>query len=174
MTWTEYAALAQRTSSTKTLADKVGHGILGLIGEAGEITDIIKKQKYMGLPEETAHEKLLDEAGDFAWYIAELCTGLGYSVEVAMSVASEYDCMDDSLEEAAVSLIGMLADVYYAHSDDIGSMVFDDLTDITCHFLEVLKFADIDVETMKEHNIDKLRKRYPDGFSAERSNARYQ
>ena len=174
MTWSEYAGLAQRTSSTKTPEDKVGHGILGLIGEAGEIIDIIKKQKYMGMPEETAHEKLLDEAGDFAWYIVELCTGLGYNVDEVMSDAQEYDCLNESLEEAAVNMVGMIADVHYENSDDMASIVFEDAVDVACQFMSVLDFANIDIEAMKEHNIAKLRKRYPEGFSAERSNARYQ
>ena len=51
MTLSEYARLAQRTASTRTPEEKIGHGCLGLIGEAGEIVDIIKKQKYMGMPE---------------------------------------------------------------------------------------------------------------------------
>ena len=35
MKWSEYQTLAQRTSSTRSNADKVMNGCLGLIGEAG-------------------------------------------------------------------------------------------------------------------------------------------
>ena len=71
-------------------------------------------------------------------------------------------------------MVGMIADVHYENSDDMASIVFEDAVDVACQFMSVLDFANIDIEAMKEHNIAKLRKRYPEGFSAERSNARYQ
>ena len=102
MTFDEYQALAQRTSSTKTKPDKLLNGLMGLNGESGECIDVFKKYYFQG--HELDEEKLVDEISDVLWYCAELASGLGVS-----------------------------------------------LGDIA------------------QHNVDKLKKRYPDGFSAERS-----
>ena len=102
MTFDEYQALAQRTSSTKTKPDKLLNGLMGLNGEPGECIDVLKKYYFQG--HELDEEKLVDEISDVLWYCAELASGLEMSL------------------------------------DDIAN-----------------------------HNINKLKKRYPDGFSAERS-----
>ena len=102
MTFNEYQKLAQRTSNSKFPFDKISNGCMGMCGEAGETIDILKKYEHQG--HQLDVEKMIDEAGDVLWYIAELACGLGVTLEgIAM------------------------------------------------------------------HNIEKLKKRYPEGFSAERS-----
>ena len=81
----EYQHLAQRTSSNApgvfdTLAArKIDNGILGIAGEGGECADIWKKYLHQGHPLD--REKLIKEAGDVLWYIAELAAGLGVTLE---------------------------------------------------------------------------------------------
>lgn len=80
----------------------LSEGALGLCGESGEVTEIIKKHFYHG--HKLDRDNLLLELGDVAWYlavIAELCG--------------------------------------------------------------------IELSEVFEANIEKLQKRYPDGFSSERS-----
>lgn len=173
MTLSEYAELAQRTASTTTPRQKMGHGCLGLIGEAGEIVDIIKKYNYMGMPTELAKEKLTDEAGDFGWYLVELCKGIGMDFEAVVKMASESHTMNETICEAAVDLVERAADLYYSDADEMREYARQDIDDMVCCWLDLLMLAEIDLQTVMEHNIDKLRKRYPDGFSADRSNARY-
>lgn len=79
MTFNEYQNLAQRTSNAKTASAKIENGILGLCGESGECADIFKKCMYQG--HEFEREKMIEEAGDVAWYLAELATGLGVTLE---------------------------------------------------------------------------------------------
>lgn len=79
MTLNEYQAAAQRTSNTKGKADKIENGLLGLFGEGGECADIYKK--YMYQMHEFDHEHMAKEAGDCLWYLAELVTGLGMTLE---------------------------------------------------------------------------------------------
>lgn len=79
MTINEYQNLAQRTSDTKVGSAKIENGILGLCGESGECADILKKYLYQGHKFE--REKMIEEAGDVAWYLAELATGLGVTLE---------------------------------------------------------------------------------------------
>jgi len=55
---------------------------LGLAGEAGEVTDLIKKLVFHGKPfTEEIRDKLIKELGDVMWYSGALCmalnTGLG-------------------------------------------------------------------------------------------------
>lgn len=75
----EYQKLAQRTSSAVTKSGKIENGLLGLFGEGGECADIYKKYLYQG--HEFDREHMMKEAGDVLWYVAELVTGLGATLE---------------------------------------------------------------------------------------------
>ena len=85
MTLNEYQRLAQRTSNEEhdefvTIAlKKIDNGILGLCGETGECADVWKKARHQGHPLD--REKLIKEAGDVLWYVAELAAGLGVTLE---------------------------------------------------------------------------------------------
>lgn len=79
----EYQVAAMRTSNDKlTIRDHVLNGALGLFGEGGEVADLIKKAYMQGHPLDKAH--IAEELGDVCWYVAELATALGYSVEEIM------------------------------------------------------------------------------------------
>jgi len=84
----EYQKLANRT-----LTDKPGFAVkdeevmvvwnaLGLVGEAGEVAENIKKGVFHrhGVDKAT----LRKEIGDVLWYIAALCTNLGFNMEDVM------------------------------------------------------------------------------------------
>ena len=103
MTVNEYQKLAMKTLNPE-LAEKdvLINGVMGLCGESGEASDIVKKWLAQG--HELDKEKLAKELGDICWYLAETATALGCSLEDIMTA-----------------------------------------------------------------NIEKLRKRYPDGFDSERS-----
>lgn len=79
MTLNQYQEAAQRTSSTTTSQDKILNGLLGIFGEGGECSDIYKKYLYQGHPPEKEHMK--KELGDVMWYVAELATGLGMTLD---------------------------------------------------------------------------------------------
>lgn len=104
MEFNEYQKQCERTANRATgdpiifLTEKA----LGVVGEAGEIGDYLKKVICHGHPMNT--EKLKDEAGDLLWYLSTILTTY-----------------------------------------------------------------DITLEGVALHNIEKLKARYPDGFSQERS-----
>ena len=75
----EYQQLAQRTSNTNLLSDKIECGILGLCGESGECSDLYKKYIFQG--HEFDREAMKAELGDVLWYCAELAAGLGVTLE---------------------------------------------------------------------------------------------
>lgn len=98
-----YQKLAMRTKGGAS--DKMqllNLGALGISGEAGEVTDYIKKVLFHGHSLDA--EKLAKELGDVMWYTALLADAIG-----------------------------------------------------------------IDLDTVAQMNIDKLKKRYPEGFSEEDS-----
>ncbi len=45
------------------------NGVMGLCGESGEVIDILKKHLSQG--HELNKEKMAEELGDVAWYLAE-------------------------------------------------------------------------------------------------------
>lgn len=79
MTINEYQALAQRTANKSRASDKLENACLGLAGETGEVCDILKKYLFQGHKLDRPH--LIEEAGDIAWYLAELAAGLGVELE---------------------------------------------------------------------------------------------
>ncbi len=55
------------------------NGVMGLCGESGEVIDILKKHLSQG--HELNKEKMAEELGDVAWYLAETAYALGYDLE---------------------------------------------------------------------------------------------
>ena len=58
---------------------KARDGVMGLCGESGEAIDIVKKWLAQG--HELDKEKLADELGDIAWYLAETAHALDIPLE---------------------------------------------------------------------------------------------
>lgn len=102
MTLNEYQELSMRTKLNNDLKENLLCGGLGISGEAGEVSDTIKKIIFHG--HEFNKNELIKELGDVLWYIS--------------FISNSIDC---TLEDVA------------------------------------------------KQNIDKLNKRYPNGFSKENS-----
>lgn len=75
----EYQQLAERTAGRKDQRERFGNFGLGISGEAGEVTDIIKKHLFHG--HELDKDKLCKELGDTLWYIATIATTAGITLE---------------------------------------------------------------------------------------------
>jgi NTP pyrophosphatase (non-canonical NTP hydrolase) len=78
MTLDEYQRLAARTMTSERGAmnrNGVCGDALGLAGEAGEVTDLLKKHLFHG--HELDRAKLAAELGDVLWYVSALATHLG-------------------------------------------------------------------------------------------------
>jgi len=93
--FTEYQKLALRTAAQKTKKNELFHLVLGLVGEAGEIAEKLKKL----VRDKDSNEALIDKAdmtkelGDVLWYVAVLA-----------------DYLEIPLEEVASKNIAKLAD----------------------------------------------------------------
>lgn len=80
MTPNEYQKEALRTASGMSKEyTRILNGLMGLNGEAGECIDILKKTEFQG--HDFDPMKMVDELGDVLWYVAQLATGLGVTLE---------------------------------------------------------------------------------------------
>ena len=80
MNLSEYQQLAGRTRNTKLeIRDNLLHSALGAAGEAGEIANKVKKHIFHRHINERA--AIIEEIGDVLWYLADLCTTLGVSLD---------------------------------------------------------------------------------------------
>ena len=103
MTGNEYQSLANRTNdrlNSERLTAKMDKwnwkaedlgGIicscLGLSGEVGELTDIVKKWIFHEKPmEESDILHLQKELGDVLWYVALMCESFGWKLEDIMQM----------------------------------------------------------------------------------------
>ena len=83
MTLKEYQQFAAQGILPATLEREPIVGFaLGLAGEAGEVVDDIKKRYYHGRTIDENHT--LEELGDVMWYVANIATQMGASLEDIM------------------------------------------------------------------------------------------
>ncbi len=77
----------QRESRKTALYPEVGSNViyptLGLVGEAGEVADKVKKilRDKKGVFDQDTKEAIKFELGDVLWYIAQLSSELGFELE---------------------------------------------------------------------------------------------
>jgi NTP pyrophosphatase (non-canonical NTP hydrolase) len=83
----DYAhATAKYKNSDKVLTfEGINYTVLGLAGESGEVANKWKKvsRDFNGVLTDEQRTKLIDEAGDVAWYLSELLFQLNVTFEVA-------------------------------------------------------------------------------------------
>ena len=183
----EYQKAAMRTSPPDH--DRILNGCLGLIGETGEIVDIVKKWLFQsGQDAIFPKEKLLEECGDVLWYCAELATGIERNLaEDYGLVKKHYEFMSvinrsAPMEITALRLTAVAARpalILYDHLNDeddlfgpvaINTQVMSEVCGIISMIGDILQsHCNASLTDAMEYNIEKLLKRYPDGFDPERS-----
>lgn len=84
----DYQKEALRTAAEGDDHELLINGLMGLCGESGECIDILKKHEFQG--HELDREKLKEELGDVAWYLAIAAEGLGYKLS---------DILDSNIEK---------------------------------------------------------------------------
>jgi len=78
-----YQEQSRRTYSDIKTDDPIVYPTLGLINEAGEVAGKIKKifRDRNGEITEADRQALKDELGDVLWYLTQICTNLGLTLE---------------------------------------------------------------------------------------------
>ena len=74
-----YQHKAGRTRAHGERNVELSNYALGLVCEAGEVGDILKKVIYHG--HNLDEHEIKKEIGDVLWYLANLCSVLGYNLE---------------------------------------------------------------------------------------------
>ena len=183
----EYQALAMRTSPDDH--DRMMNGCMGLIGEAGEVVDVVKKWMFQsGDYAQLPKDKLIEECGDVLWYCAELATGLEENLSVIFTErGSIFDDLrefnrDSSLSVTVMRLSAIASRPAMFLYDSIDKEVSPgraaflyasakaEIVGTMSMIRDILEYyCGVSLTDAMERNIEKLLKRYPDGFDPERS-----
>lgn len=172
-TFADYRAAALRTANVHTLTQGsiAENACLGLIGELGEIADLLKKHRYQG--HDLDRDKLHEELGDLLWYVALAAHAMGHEGEWPdWRSTSE----GTSLVIFLSGSVGEMVDLVY-HRMIIPHESRTKFPGVLDEVLGEIKsiaqdFCGSTLEAVAAANIAKLQRRYPDGFRAERSTHR--
>lgn len=83
MDFKEYQEETKRTAQYPQLGENFIYPTLGLAGEAGEVAEKIKKviRDKGGVIDAETKEMIKKELGDVLWYVSQLATELGLSLD---------------------------------------------------------------------------------------------
>lgn len=177
MNFKEYVVLSEGTQN-KSLSreNQTYNAWFGLVGEVGEVVDLFKKSLFQG--HEISKENLIKEVGDVAWYIA-----LGVrTFELEQSHNNIFTHNSESNDGVPQLLIRKLIrqmgilnnefdkltrfDRYSGFVIPEVMLCYENITIILC---EILNIYNIKIEDVLQGNIDKLKKRFPEGFKSKDS-----
>lgn len=169
MTLNEYQKLALRTAGEECRS--LGNCAMGLAGEAGECYEAIIKRE---------NDNIIKELGDLAWYIAVCAEVINVPLE---QIDYPNEMVFEKLFDHEISEIGTNIVIYACkctdiikkhvyHHHELDSHALIDVLGILMHFISFCAWL-IDhtytLDIILQKNVDKLRKRYPDGFEVEKS-----
>jgi NTP pyrophosphatase (non-canonical NTP hydrolase) len=78
----DFVRLEGKTPEHNMMVARLIHGLLGVVSEAGEIADALKKHIVYG--RELDEVNMLEESGDVSWYIALMLSAVKKGYEEAM------------------------------------------------------------------------------------------
>lgn len=169
----DYHRYAMRTSP-RDGHDKIDNGMLGLIGETGELVDLYKKWAYQSTPGTPfPYDAAVNELGDVLWYLEELADGMETSMNMISPLGfSALDEMTKGLKPLPTIRQIILGLSRHAHRI-YRSTEHADRRDTQDHMRRMLntcawmaRLANVPMEEVAARNVEKLKKRYPEGFDA--------
>lgn len=182
LTVDKYQALAMRTSP-RDGHDKIDNGVLGLIGETGELVDVYKKWQYQsGDDALLPAERLADELGDVLWYLAELADGMDMPLcKLALNDFRDLDAAarkpggrTRSLRSLVIGLNGRANRMSKAVDRGDTRNIGVEARRMLAGMARLANLIGSSLEAVARANIKKLEKRYPEGFDPEISMRRYE
>lgn len=180
LTWDEYRVLARRTQDPSlSPQEKLAHAVLGLCSELHE-AELEAAALVFGFPEFSSDvkQRLALEIGDCYWMIAEICDyfdGENSSIkffpppEPRNSRSSLPYVGNAAVEGARAHLCNLAQKAFQGHAPKKDPCVQRALLNIGRHLGQLAERSGFKTQTILHMNIEKLKERYPDGFSAERS-----
>jgi NTP pyrophosphatase (non-canonical NTP hydrolase) len=147
---------------------------LGLVGEAGEVADYLKKVAYHG--HVLDKDKLCKELGDALWYVAMAAEAANLPMprasddEVVPVLPALRVLFAVRLCKAAADAADHLTDFAFKHGSLDEHLLFTRLQGVLLHIRTVGLASGISLSEIAVANLDKLAARYPEGvFSQARS-----
>ena len=153
----EYQKLAQRTEIAQTARDKLINGALGL---CGEIAEYARECRFI--------EKRIEEAGDVMWYVAEIAAGMGKTIADAANIDDSGEWNGGMFYDAGDIADAIKKHVYQGHDIDTHAILCGLNRIMTMIATRISDFG-YSVNDILRGNVEKLLKRYPNGFEADRS-----
>lgn len=83
MDFNEYQVESKKTALYPNQGNNFIYPVLGLAGESGEVSEKIKKiiRDNNGVVTDEKRAEIKKELGDVLWYVAQLCTEFGLSMD---------------------------------------------------------------------------------------------
>ena len=169
----DYHRLAMRTSP-RDGHNKIDNGMLGLIGETGELVDLLKKHEYQSEPGTPfPMDAAVNELGDVMWYLEELADGLNSTMNSisplgfkALDVLTRETENTPSPRKVILNLASHASRIRCAVlQDNKDELVYQMRKMLVC-CAWMARVAGVSMSEVARRNIEKLKKRYPDGFDA--------
>jgi NTP pyrophosphatase (non-canonical NTP hydrolase) len=180
LTLKEYHRLAMRTSP-KDGHDQIDNGVLGLLGETGELVDLYKKWVYQSEPNTPfPFDEAVNELGDILWYLEELASGHKTTMNAISTLTfAGLDKMTSNISplppmrRVIVNLSGHAHKIRRAADKQNWPEMENQMRRMMYCAAWMARLADVSIEEVAARNVEKLSKRYPDGFNAKISMDRY-
>lgn len=142
---------------------------LGIIGESAEFAKVwddhyLEVDTVTGGSEETKN-RIVDEAGDVLWYIAELATWNGSSMFDWYTAS--FEC--DTPNEYAIGQFADAVKKYVFHHQKHGTAFLKTIPQIMRSIRLTMHFLHVPLSYVMEYNITKLQKRYGEKFAGYKS-----
>lgn len=162
----QYQLLAARTIGTTDTEEMITHALLGLASECGELSEAY----YLEPVVYDIHA--IRELGDMMWMLAELCTASGWELEDVLN-REEWPLYREMqyqyLARDVGYLLGLYQKTYQGHVLS-GYAVQKALRQVYKGILSVIAtLENVTIDTVLWTNIEKLQKRYPEGFDPDHS-----
>ena len=187
MNFNEYQELAMRTQAIKdNKQDMLIHAVCGLSSELGEIIQVFQNSKInKKFPAiNPPVKRFLSEIGDLCWFQAELCKALDINItyfslnDIDQFTTNESDIqtIDKNINiidfyikklSMVIGIIsGCIQKTYQGKEINIEKIKYcNNLIIIIIN--TICGYVGANIEDVWEDNIEKLKKRFPDGFSKE-------
>lgn len=83
MNFQEYQDESRKTAIYPEVGNNFVYPILGIAGESGEVAEKVKKilREKKGIVDEVGKQEITKELGDLLWYMAQLASELGISLD---------------------------------------------------------------------------------------------
>lgn len=160
MTIEEYQLLTTRSNRNwPTAAASAAHSALGITGEFQEFWNA-----------DDNDQEVIKEAGDIMWYISELANVLDIKLEL---IAYDENQHDEMSEDASIGYIAESCKKWFAYDKYPNKEVIRQHLEflILCVSENAEEYCSLEtsdlINLIMQTNIDKLRARFPEKFSAE-------